>query len=74
MRAFRCRNASVPVSAQGLRRRAGLIRTELGARMRNTALREQSRSERTNTVIGQPHASIMDILAPHLHVESIGTA
>jgi len=47
---------------------------ELGARMRNSAVRGQSRSERTSTVVGQSYASIMDILAPHLHAEAIGTA
>ena len=51
-----------------------VVGTELGARMRNSALRGQSRSERTNTVVGQSYASIMDILAPHLHAEAIGTA
>ena len=44
---------------------------ELGARMRNSAVRGQSRSERTSTVVGQSYASIMDILAPHLHAEGL---
>ena len=48
--------------------------TQLGARMRNSALRGQRRLERTSTVIGQSYASIMDIPAPHLHAEAIGTA
>jgi len=42
--------------------------------MRNSALSGQSRSERTNTVVGQSYAIIMGILAPHLHAEAIGTA
>ena len=51
-----------------------VARTGLGAQMRISAVRGQSRSERTNTVVGQSYASIMDILAPHLHAEAIGTA
>ena len=46
----------------------------VGARKRSSALRGQSRLERTSTVVGQSNASIMDIPAPHLHAEAIGTA
>ena len=46
----------------------------LGARMRNSALSGQSRSERTSTVVGKSYAITMGILAPHLHAEAIGTA